>query len=209
MPRSRRRPLLTAAAALASLAVCAGSASGQPLMAEAGTCPTENTTQPFLPWLDFAPYRLAPGGSFEDGTGSWSLTGGAQTADDNEPYSVHGGGETTSLELGDGSSATSAPACVAVDSPTLRFFAKRTGGPALGALRVEVVFGDAVGGTHGLPLGSVVDRQSTWDPTAPMLIKANLRTLLPTEHSTVQFRFTPQNGTSWTIDDVYIDPFFR
>jgi hypothetical protein len=40
-------------------------------------------------------------------------------------------------------------------------------------------------------------------------VVANLLPLLPGAHTPVAFRFTPQLGGEWAIDDVYVDPFQR
>ena len=34
----------------------------------------------------------------------------------------------------------------------------------------------------------------------------NLLTLLPGDRTPLEFRFTPEGGSSWTIDDVFVDP---
>jgi hypothetical protein len=164
--------------------------------------------QPFLPWLDAALYTIAPDGTFEDGASSWSLSGGAATAAGNESYYVHGDGETGSLALPNGSSATSGSMCVGVEHPTLRFFAKRTGGSPLSTLRAEVLFEDATGDVHSVTIGTVGNLTGNWSATSPMVIGANMLSLLPGDHTAVAFRFTPQGG-SWAIDDVYVDPFYR
>ncbi|MGH2918577.1 MAG: hypothetical protein ACRDLS_08270 [Solirubrobacteraceae bacterium] len=99
--------------------------------------------------------------------------------------------------------------CVGIEHPTLRFFAKRTGGSVLGSLRVDVRFEDASGTVRSLTIGAVLASANTWKATAPMVITANLLALLPGEHTPVEFRFVPQDGSSWAIDDVYVDPFCR
>lgn len=118
---------------------------------------------------------------------------------------MHGAGDATSLALPSGSSATSGAMCVGVDYPTVRFFAKRTGGSAFGSLRVDVLFEDAAGTVRSLPIGTTMGNGS-WAPTAPMLITANLLALLSDGQTAVAFRFVPQSS-SWSVDDVYVDPF--
>ena len=41
--------------------------------------------------------------------------------------------------------------------------------------------------------------------TAPLPIVVNSLALV--QSTEVAFRFTPQNGSRWSIDDVYVDPY--
>ena len=124
----------------------------------------------------------------------------------NEPFYVHAKGEKYSLSLPAGSSATTPTQCVGLAHPTLRFFARNTGSP-LSLLKVEVLLEDNLGLVKRLPIG-VVAGTSTWAPTLPMPVIANLLPLLPGERTPVRFRFTPVGiGGKWQIDDVYVDPF--
>ena len=47
---------------------------------------------------------------------------------------------------------------------------------------------------------------SSWHPTAPMPLIANILPLSASDKTPVRFRFSPLLG-SWQIDDVYVDPF--
>jgi hypothetical protein len=128
--------------------------------------------------------------------------------DGNEPFFVHGAGERSALALPSGSSATSPSMCVGILHPTMRFFA-RNRGSLLSTLRVEVLFEDASGRIHALPIGLVLG-DNKWHPTLPFPVVANLLALLPGEHTAVAFRFVPTGlGASWVIDDVYVDPYGR
>jgi hypothetical protein len=199
------RPILAAlAASIASLAFLAPAAQAGPLVASAPDCDSLSLSQPFLPWADPASYILDPGGAFEDGAAGWSLSG-AYVAGGNESYYVHGSGDSNSLRLPAGSSATSSTVCVGIEHPDLRFFARNTGS-ALSSLRVEVLFEDANGNVLSAPIGVVADT-GTWQPTAPMPLVVNLLPLLPGEYTPVQFKFTPQGmAGNWRIDDTYVDP---
>lgn len=192
--------------ALTALVLLLGAASAQagPLVASATGCEPETYEQPFLPWADVANYVLAPDGTFESGAASWTL-GGAAVGAGNEPFYVHGAGESASLALPDGSSATTRAVCVGIEHPTIRFFA-RNGGLPQSTLQVEVLFEDATGGVHAAAIG-VVTSDGSWQPTPPLPIVVNLLPLLPGERTAVAFRFTPQGtGGSWEIDDLYVDP---
>jgi hypothetical protein len=177
-------------------------AQAGPLVASAPSCEDQSLSQPFSPWLDPSSYTLNSGGSFEDGAAGWSLNG-ASVASGNESYGVHGADDSHSLRLGASGSATGSTICVGIDHPTLRFFARNSGSP-LSSLAVDVRFEDASGDVHSLPVGSVAGG-SSWHPTAPYPVVANLLALLPGDMTPVQFRFTAHGG-NWQIDDVYVDP---
>ena len=206
--RSLRTRILALALPMAAILAAAPSAQAGPLVASAGDCDAQELSQPFMPWLDPASYTLAPDGGFEEGGSSWSLDGGAQVVSGNEPFNVRAAGDSHSLKLPSGSSATSSVMCVGLEHPTLRVFARNTGS-ALSLLKVEVHFEDAAGRVQSLPIGVVAAGRS-WQPTQPMVIGANLLPLLPGEQTPVAFEFTPLGaGGNWQIDDVYVDPYRR
>jgi hypothetical protein len=158
--------------------------------------------QPFVPWHDDADYFLAPNGDFSAGGEGWELDG-ADVVDDNEPWYVHGQTGPGALRLQSGDSAVSPAVCVTRTDPTMRFFVRNTGG-MLGSLRVEVLFEGPGGDVRSLPIGIVlgVTAGDEWAPAMPMPIIANLLS------SSVAFRFTATGpGSSWRIDDLYIDPY--
>jgi hypothetical protein len=167
----------------------------------AGRCEGRFIEQPFLAWDDPADYFLAPDGDFSSGAWGWELDG-AEVVADNEPSYVHGGDAPAAVSLDSGESATSPSICVGVDDPTMRFFARSTGDPAA-TLSVEVLYTDADGRPQALPIGAVeAAAAGDWTPTAALPITAN------TYEMTVAFRFTAQGaGSSWLIDDVYVDPY--
>ena len=198
-----RRTLIIGALAAGAIGLLPGSASAGPLVASATDCDDQALSQPFLPWLDPMSYTPLAGGSFEDGDASWSLDGGAAVVDGNESYAVGGSGDSRALRLPTGSSATSPSICVGIDHPTVRLFTKRSGS-LLSSMAVEVLFEDAVGNQHSLPIGAL-GGGSAWRPSAPLPIVVNLLPLLPGERTAVAFRFTPISG-DWRIDDVYVDP---
>lgn len=195
--------LVSAVAALAAIALSAPAANAGPLVASAPNCAEETLTQPFLPWLDVAHYQFAPDGGFEAGGEGWALRG-ATAVGGNESYYLHDEGDSASLAIPAGSSATSPTVCVGIEHPTIRFVAKRTS-DLVGQMAVEVLFEDAAGNVRSAPIGAV-DGTGTWQPTAPMPIVANLLPLLPGDYTPVQFRFETLSG-SLRIDDVYVDPY--
>jgi hypothetical protein len=199
----RIRALCAAATALAALAVPATAAAG-PLTDNAPACDSQVLGQTFLPWADVASYTLNPGGSFENGADGWSLTG-ASVASGNEPFQVTSASDGNSLSLPSGSSAVSAPICVGIEHPDIRFFASASNPAA--RLHVEVLFEDGAGNVLSAPIGSI-SGNTGWAPTAPLPIVANLLALLPGNHTAVAFRFRTCGG-SFRIDDLYVDPYQR
>lgn len=199
----RIRCLCAAAAAVLVLAVPAAASAG-PLTDRAPSCDTQVLGQPFLPWADIASYTLNPGGSFEAGAAGWSLDG-ATVATGNEPFYVGAAKDSRSLSLPAGSSAVSAPVCVGIEYPDIRFFAAASNPAA--RLSVEVLFESAGGDVLAAEIGAVTGA-SAWAPTLPFPIAANLLPLLPGSHTAVAFRFRSSGG-SFRIDDLYVDPYQR
>jgi hypothetical protein len=192
------------AAVAAALALAAPAQAGL-LVESANDCPADlPASQVFARWLDPFQYVPAPGGAAESAAG-WELEGGARIADGNEPWTVGGSADSRSLLIPPGARATTAPMCVGIEYPTLRFFAKRTGGTVLSTLLVEVEFNGLGGLVKRLPVGVVVNG-GQWQPTLPQIVLASLLPLLPGQRTPVAFRFTPVLGGNWQIDDVYVDP---
>lgn len=209
---SRRllRPAIAAVTATVALAAGASSASAGVLVASAPSCDDQALSKTFLPWWDIADYTPMPGADFEGAGDGWSMTGDAEITNGNEPWRVGGAGDSHSLSLENGDSATSPTMCVGIGHPTVRFFAKRQSGgwlSLLSTLRVDVIFELANGTVASLPIGVVLNGGS-WQVTSPMLVVANLLPLLPGEHTPVTFRFTAQ-GADWSVDDVWVDPYSK
>jgi hypothetical protein len=197
------------AAALSSVAalvlVAAPSASAGVLVKSATDCTTPSAEQPFARWGDNSSYVLAPQGSFESGASDWSLNRAAIDSG-NESFHVGGASDSQSLKISPGGNAVTRTICVGLDRPTLRFFARSSGGLlSLSTMAVSVRFETSLGLVVELPVGVVLPNTS-WQPSLPMPILANLLPLLPGQMTPVQFRFTPVGGSAWWIDDVYVDP---
>jgi hypothetical protein len=206
LPTPRRAPRCAARAGLLAVVaagVLAPPASAGPLVAEAANCEPVPLSQPFLRWADPAKYALAPNGGLEDGRRSWALEGGAAPTLGSEPFAVLSEDDRRSLSLPPGSRARTTAVCVGLGEPTLRFFARGTDG-FLSALLVEVLFEDAEGDVHALPVG--VDIGGGWHPTMIFPIQANLLPLLPGDQTPVAFRFTPLGSGDWRLDNVFYDP---
>ncbi len=57
-----------------------------------------------------------------------------------------------------------------------------------------------------LPVG--VDLGTSWQPSLPHLVVANLLPLFPPDMTAVRFTFKPLLG-SFSVDDVFVDPRMR
>ena len=192
----------------AAVAAMAGAAA--PAHAALGLACPYPTSPVFLRWGDHHNYALTPGGDFESGAAGWKLTGGARVVTGNESFNVGGPGQTHSLSLPVGSSATSPPMCISAFSGGMRLFTSNTG-KTISKLRVQVIYGGgsgalfgAVGATLGISDIATLTSAGAWQPSAntPML-----GGLLPLLTSSVRFRFTPLDTTgNWRVDDVYLDP---
>jgi hypothetical protein len=208
--RSRRRWIVRLGLVVVAIAVAAG--GGRVGAARAGLigstlgldCPV--SSQPFAPWGDYAKYIPITGGDFEGGAAGWTLTGGAAVVSGNEPFHVGGADDRRMLSLPSGSSATSAPTCIALLTPGLRFFATDPGTD--GGLRARIIFRGLLGGVLGIADATTLPRQAAWGPTKPVLLGGTSLTV-PLGTKTFQVQLTPiGSGSAWQVDDLYIDPFF-
>lgn len=204
MRRLTRALQISVALGAVALAV-PGAANAGILTQSAGQCADPQLSQPFLPWTDLMTYTPAPGATAES-TAGWNLTGSAGIASGNEPWNVAGDNGVSHLEIPAGSSATTDTMCVGIEYPTIRFFARSTGAGLLSSLRVDVTFETSTGLTATLPIGAVTPSGS-WQVTPPYVVVANLLPLLPGDLTPVRFTFTPQGAGSWSVDDVFVDPY--
>jgi hypothetical protein len=217
--RRPSRPLFVSLLVLGSITLCPSPAGAGTLVDTATNCHTYTFEQPFARWADQFEYVLSPDGGFERRARRWTLTGSARVVPGNETYRVHRRSDSRSLSLRGTSSATSPSMCVGLEYPTLRAFALNRRS-LLSTLRVEVLFEDPVGTgclASGGILGSgdicsltigLLTASSSWEPTVPLPVVANLLPLLPGNRTAVAFRFSPQGAAGdWRIDDVYVDPY--
>lgn len=168
------------------------------------TCQTPPISTPFSQWGDTNSYYLAPGGSFE-GTADqvgWTLSDATLTPG-NEPFYVDAPGDSQSLTIDGGGSATSPYFCVDNTMASLRFFAQQvTSGSDL-QLQALV---QTANGPQTVSLTDLADgSMPSWAPTQPIVGDA---TGLP-DGQTVQVALqfsVPASSGAWQIDDVYVDP---
>lgn len=201
----RAFPLRLAAVAAVGFSICVLFAPPTP----GGLLPTLLPTcdlpvsQPFRQWDDSARYSLIPGGSFEAGSVSWALSGGARVVPGNETFYVRNASDSRSLLLSSGSSATTPSTCFTLGDWHLRFFLVNTGVQS-GMVRVTVVVRNLLEVLSVLD-GGTVSAGGQWQPSPRIgLLVSNLTSPL---FGSISFRFTPiGTGASFQIDDVYLDP---
>jgi uncharacterized membrane protein len=199
---SSHRIKLAGAVAIALVAMAAVSSSAQ------AACSYSGAKQVFSGWGDQKSYVLAPDGGFEAGGSGWSLKGGATVGAENESYFLNGTGDSRSLSLPAGSSASSPPVCMQIDTPSFRLMARNTGDPS-SRLRVEAIY--PLLGLVRTKVISNLTAGSSWAPTQSVSTVLTLSTIVGTLiPSAIQIRITPLDSTGkWQVDDLYIDPFCR
>jgi hypothetical protein len=204
-----RAVLLAALSTLAVTAAVAPAAQANVLSLLPGGCGSQPESQPFARWGDSANYTPVPGGNFEAGSPSWLLSRGASVVAGNESYNVGAAGDSRSLTLPAGSSATSLASCTSIYHPTARLFVRNTGSSS-SRLKVEALYPGLLGGVQVAKLGDLTG-SSSWNPSPAMpLLVSNLLATLSLDRTTIAFRFTPEDSTgAWSIDDVYLDPYAR
>jgi hypothetical protein len=195
------RKMAIGASLLALLVLALSAASAQ-------ACSYPGATPVFAPWGDQHDYALAPEGGLEAGGKGWSLRGGAAVVAGNESYQLNGSADSNSLALPAGSSATSPPICMAIDTPLIRLMVRNTGDPA-SRIRVEATY--SLLGLVRTNVVNTVSAGSSWEPTKQMSTVLGLSTIVGTIlPSAIQVRLTPLDSTGrWQVDDLYVDPFAR
>ena len=209
-PSSTTRSALLVAVTAAAAAVVAFVAPA----AQAATCGSRTSSTPFSKFGDSNQYFLAPGGSFESGAGGWALQNGSVAAG-NDTYSLNSAGDKQSLKLT--GSATSGSFCITRDDPLLRFAAKTVTTPGANGnysqLNVSIVVRNAAGSQATFFLGVIPAQGNGGWFISPQLRYGNLLDSwlfgsdgTGTATMQVQFTVAGQGGT-WSIDDVFVDPF--
>jgi hypothetical protein len=173
------------------------------------SCGSEPASQPFARWGDLNNYTLVPGGNFETGGTGWQFARGAKVVSGNETYYVGSSTDSHSLALPAGSSATSPSACTSIYEPTVRLFVRNTGA-ASSRLTVQAIYPGLLGGLQTTTIGEL-SGTSSWAPTPALtLLVSNLSATVSLNTTTIAFRFAPADTVgSWSIDDVYQDPWGR
>ncbi len=198
---SSPRVSLAGVIAIALLAMAAFAGPAQ-------ACSYSGAEKVFSPWGDQRNYVLAPDGGFEAGGSGWELNRGARIVEGNESYFLNDAGDSRSLSLPAGSSATSPPVCMSIDTPSFRLLARNSGDPS-SRLRVEAVY-NLLGLVRTKTAGTLAAGPS-WNPSQSVSTVLTLSTvvgiLIP---SAIEIRFTPLDAKGqWQVDDLYVDPFRR
>jgi len=199
---------VSAAAALAALL-----ASAFPAIASAG-CPQATLSQPFTQFGDSSWYQLAPAGSFEAGAPGWvaqsGLLGlvqdGASVGAGNESYNLVPGSH--SLVVKAGSTAVSPFFCVSSEYPTFRFLARQPGGASASPLNVSLRWVNVLGVGVETGAGSLKS-YGAWSPSPVLRLGESVPLWMPGSTLQVQLVFRAGSGGSWSVDDVFLDPYRR
>jgi len=155
-------------------------------------------TQVFQPWGDTSLYAPLQDSSFEAGAPSWTLNTKASvvSGDSNPLLGVAG---SRSVEITGGGSAKSPSMCVDATTPSIRFFVRRTSGTGNLAITGTLQSGPISGLI--VKVGTVTGTGS-WTPSPVLALPASMLT----GSLTARFVFTADQGSTYRIDDVYIDP---
>ena len=198
------RLVLAAMVAGVAVALCAPAANADLIGGLLGNnCPTTGK-QVFAPWADYRSYYLAPNGGLESGSTGWSLSGGASVVGGNEPFLSSG---NHSLSLPSGSKAVSPVTCIGPYALSLRMFGTDTGGSDRGA-HVRVLWYGLLNNLLGASDYATFGGGGKWAPTNSVNSSGGFNLLLPLLGSTsARIEITPLGtGSSWKVDDVYVDP---
>jgi hypothetical protein len=199
--RTRRASRLTMRVALTAAlgtVLVVGGAPAAIAAAATPSCPVQSVSTPFLPWGDAKSYFLMPGGSFEAGAPGWALTGGAGVGSGNESSYITGHEDSHRLMLPAGAQAVSPSVCVDGGN-TMRLFV-RNSGPASSALHVT---------TYAKNPATDLEFSHTFTVTGSAVWGAPISLFMPNLMGVEDLTmvFTTSGPDTWSIDDVYVDPF--
>jgi hypothetical protein len=187
-----------AASALAALTLGVGNANAGLL-----GCNYPAASQSFAQWGDTSHYVPVPGGSFENGTSGWTLSGGAGIVGGNEPFYLGSSTDSHSLLLPPGSSAMTPAVCLTLLTPTLRFVGSSTDGSAVHV----TMYTKTLLGLVRIPTATDLDLGTDWDAseTAQFYLQ-NVLGLVNLGGQNIYFKFTPVGNATVQMDDVLLDP---
>jgi hypothetical protein len=173
--------------------------------AELAVCPGQTFSQPFLAFEDQNFYTLVEDSLFDQGTGSWSLRGGAKLVDSTLPDGSAG----QALELPAGGFAISPPVCVTLQYPTARAWVQTVAG--YGGVSVGVYYAKAKNGYAAAENVGYLDsgQDGEWDLSEPFEVKPELG---GDEEGVREVRFVYANLTRSGVFDLsglYVDPRMR
>lgn len=163
--------------------------------------------RPFTAFGDSGDYTLVDGGDMESELRGWKLSHGARIVEGNAPFNVGSPTDDHSLSLASGATVQTAPICIDQTYPWLRLFARNTsniaGVPA--ELKVDILYTDVKGKTVRKSSGTEVG-MGAWKLSNRLQIKAVFDAAIADGAAPVVISFTAPSGTSWLLDDIYVDP---
>jgi hypothetical protein len=160
---------------------------------------------PFTGFGDFGTYTLLAGGDMESTLDGWTLSPGAQIVEGNAPFNVGGPEDHRSLALESRATVTTVPMCIDETYPWFRMFVRNTG-TRRAALKVDILYVDTKGKLVTKASGSHTSAPGAWTLSDTFAIKARFDSTVGGGAAPVAFRFTALRGTSWQLDDIYVDP---
>lgn len=163
-----------------------------------GNCPP--AVPVFVLWGDTSSYYFAPNGGFESGSTGWSLRGGAQVTQANEPWYLAGFGSHAAQIPAGGSASINV--CYGVSYPGARFFVSGVNGNA----RVHVrVVAHSLLGLLSIFDGGTFTASEGWAPSPKeSALLSSVASLAGTKSMEIQI--SVESGTA-QIDDLFVDPF--
>jgi hypothetical protein len=194
--------------ALALVAACfALAVAAQPAAAATNNCPTLSSSTVFAALGDNANYTPVSGGTFEGDMTGWTLNNAA-VASGNETFYVDGSSDNQSLGIASGGSATSPTFCVSSLTPSWRFFAQSAEGSSSSVLHVSALATLPTGHVIQVPITNLSgSNYGSWAATPSLMLG---RVLPPGVTIPVRFVFSADsNGSDWSIDDVFVDPYAK
>jgi hypothetical protein len=197
-------------------------------------CPSNPVSALLASFGDNSSYTLLQGSSFESGAPGWSLNNaevlggegagaegaGAEGASGEGASGEGASGEGTgtegangdsySLAIAPGGSAVSPQFCVSSEYPSFRFFARETGGGGGwgSSLKVSLRWAAGYWREAETPVASL-QPNGAWTLSPSIALAGALPLRMPGSTLKVRLVFRPSGGTSWAIDNVYIDPYSR
>jgi hypothetical protein len=170
------------------------------------TCTDPELTTPLTAFKDDRSYFLAPGGNFEHAAApGWTLEGGAAISAGNEPFGVHGGGNSA-LSLPAGSAATSPVFCIDLNYPTFRFLAVQEQAAADAGLEVDVIYPEKA--TKNVRKAATYKPLKEWKLVKDVKLEPNT-TGKAAGWRKVALRFrvpSTKKGGAWKVDSILVDP---
>jgi hypothetical protein len=197
--RTLRRALGTLCAAIAAVALGATPALADPT--SIATCSTPTLYQPFMALNDRNFYTLAPGGTFDEPTGSgWQFTGGARIVQTTQPDGTVAG----VLDVPSKASAVSPVLCITSAYPTARLWVRNL----VGSEGVFFYVSYNTNGTWTTPknTGQFHGNQKAWTLSNPMNVQPS------NTFGWQQVRFTfiaGGNASRFQVNDFWVDPRMR